>query len=51
MKPIYDNTQLEFYGLTSEDIENIKSEQDEIGSVSHDILEKAFKIKEFFYYQ
>ena len=26
MKEVYDDTQLEFYGLTSEDIENIKSD-------------------------
>ena len=46
-----DDTMLEWYGLTEEDIEKIKSEKDEIGDIEHDILLKAFKIKEFFYYQ
>ncbi len=50
-KKKYDDTDLEWYGLTEKGIENIKNEEDEIGDVEHNVLFKAFKIKEFFDYQ
>ena len=48
-KKKYDDTDLEWYGLTEEDIENIKNEEDEIGDVDIDTLYLATKMQEFLY--
>ena len=44
-----DDTDLEWYGLTDEDIERIKNEKDEIGDVNSKELLLATEIAEMFY--
>jgi len=44
-----DDTNLEWYGLTDEDIENIKKEKDEIWDINSKELVLASEISEMFY--
>ncbi len=44
-----DDTYLEWYGLTEEDLERIKNETDEIGDVSSEEMLLASEIAEMFY--
>jgi len=44
-----DDTMLEYYGLTEEDLEKIKNEEDEIGPVNSKEMLLAAEIAEMFY--
>ena len=46
---VIDDTSLEWYGLTEEEINRIKNEKDDIGEVDIDTLYLATKIQEFLY--
>jgi len=46
---VIDDTNLEWYGLTEEEINRIKNEKDDIGEVDIDTLYLATKIQEFLY--